>query len=164
MALHDDLLDQAIYLAHRNNPNVTEADLRRAVSSAYYAVFHLLISEACANWIHSKSRKHLARMFEHSYMRKVSNRVTDPKLMPFANENRVVVQKLRALARIFSDLQDMRMRPITMSRERGPCSKRWKKSPPPKKLSPSGTISAPRTSPRTTWYFFSLSRAISFSP
>jgi uncharacterized protein (UPF0332 family) len=108
MALHDDLLQQARDLAHKNFPDVTEADLRRAVSSAYYALFHLLISEACANWTHSSSRKHLARMFEHSYMRKVSDRVADPKRTAYANENPVVVQKLRDLAAIFSDLQARR--------------------------------------------------------
>lgn len=48
MAYHDDLLTQAGELLHKNEPN--QADLRRAVSTAYYALFHLLISETTLNW------------------------------------------------------------------------------------------------------------------
>jgi len=41
MAYHDDLLSQAVHLVH-TAPS-TKASLRRAVSAAYYAVFHFLI-------------------------------------------------------------------------------------------------------------------------
>jgi uncharacterized protein (UPF0332 family) len=49
MSLADDLLRQARFLAELNAgllPN--QADLRRAVSSAYYAVFHLLSAASAA--------------------------------------------------------------------------------------------------------------------
>jgi uncharacterized protein (UPF0332 family) len=42
MAYHDDLLDQALKLVHEEPSNPKQAGLRRAVSAAYYAVFHLL--------------------------------------------------------------------------------------------------------------------------
>lgn len=45
MPYHDELLQQAIDLVHRDLRDPTQADLRRSVSAAYYAVFHMLISE-----------------------------------------------------------------------------------------------------------------------
>jgi hypothetical protein len=48
-----------------------QASLRRAVSTAYYALFHLLIDEAVGNWNVPRQRSTLARTFEHSKMRNV---------------------------------------------------------------------------------------------
>jgi uncharacterized protein (UPF0332 family) len=45
----DDLLQQAYHLARKERLNPRQASLRRAVSTAYYALFHLLIDEATAN-------------------------------------------------------------------------------------------------------------------
>ena len=87
MAYHDELLEQAKELVHKNPKNPTQADLRRSVSSAYYALFHLLIFEACLNWSNEVSRPGLARMFDHGVMKKVSKRVTDPSQMPYAGED-----------------------------------------------------------------------------
>jgi uncharacterized protein (UPF0332 family) len=49
VAYHDELLQQAKELVHNNPGAPTQADLRRSVSSAYYALFHLLIFDACLN-------------------------------------------------------------------------------------------------------------------
>lgn len=46
MSLHRDLLEQASHLALREPKRPKQASLRRAVSSAYYALFHLLVREA----------------------------------------------------------------------------------------------------------------------
>lgn len=108
MELHNELLQQAKDLAHNNANNPTQADLRRAVSAAYYALFHLLIFETCANWSRESSRKNLARMFQHSFMHKVSTRTADSVKMPFAREDPVVVGKLRSVAKTFFELQDKR--------------------------------------------------------
>jgi hypothetical protein len=43
MAYHDDLLRLARDLA--NKPDPTQAEFRRSVSTAYYALFHLLVGE-----------------------------------------------------------------------------------------------------------------------
>jgi len=43
----------------------TQATLRRAVSTAYYALFHLLIEAACKNWAQPQQRGNLARQFDH---------------------------------------------------------------------------------------------------
>jgi hypothetical protein len=66
MALPHDLLAVARDLLEREFP--TEATLRRSVSTAYYALFHLLIHEACSNWARSEHRNNLARAFEHKQM------------------------------------------------------------------------------------------------
>ena len=45
MPYHDELLTQAGELIHKDAARSTQADYRRAVSTAYYALFHLLVSE-----------------------------------------------------------------------------------------------------------------------
>ncbi len=72
MAYPEDLLEQAMHLAQREPKRPKQASLRRAVSSAYYALFHLLISETVKNWKRPQERATLARMFEHTEMRRVS--------------------------------------------------------------------------------------------
>jgi hypothetical protein len=69
MAYHDDLLDQALHLAHRDPTRPKQANLRRAVSTAYYALFHLLISEVVNYWRLKRQRTLLARSFDHRKMK-----------------------------------------------------------------------------------------------
>jgi hypothetical protein len=66
MPYPQDLLDSAVAL-YRVDPE-TQATLRRAVSTAYYALFHFLIEEACRNWTRPEQRPALARMFTHGIM------------------------------------------------------------------------------------------------
>lgn len=106
MAFHDDLLSQALQLVH-NTPS-TQASLRRAVSSAYYAVFHLLIAEATSNWSNVKLRAALGRPFDHGTMRKASDRLLNMQAFPFAGEDAKVVADLRFVARTFTQLQQDR--------------------------------------------------------
>jgi uncharacterized protein (UPF0332 family) len=73
MPFADDLLEQAYHLAHREPTNPTQASLRRAVSTAYYALFHLLIDEAVGNWNIARQRGTLARTFDHGRMRSICN-------------------------------------------------------------------------------------------
>jgi len=65
-----DLLEQARHLANREKKKPRQASLRRAVSTAYYALFHLLIHEATLNWKRVGQRALLARFFEHGKMKK----------------------------------------------------------------------------------------------
>ena len=106
MTFHEELLGLAGELIHRNEPS--QAHLRRAVSTAYYAFFHLLISEATLNWKRDSSRDALGRMFDHGLMRKVSQRVVDWRRSPFAGEDPELVQRLRTVAESFVQLQDRR--------------------------------------------------------
>jgi uncharacterized protein (UPF0332 family) len=48
MSLAEELLTQARFLANLDPHSPTQANLRRAVSSAYYAVFHLFSGEVAA--------------------------------------------------------------------------------------------------------------------
>jgi uncharacterized protein (UPF0332 family) len=66
MAYHEDLLRLASDLVDKDG--ATQADLRRAVSTAYYALFHLLVSETTLNWKRESSRNALGRMFDHGMM------------------------------------------------------------------------------------------------
>jgi hypothetical protein len=104
MAYHDDLLQLASELIEKDG--ATQAELRRAVSTAYYALFHLLVSETTLNWRRDSSRNALGRMFDHGLMKRVSDRVA--KKTPFAGEDPIAVSGLRLVAEAFVDLQDWR--------------------------------------------------------
>jgi len=71
MRFANDLLEQSHHLANREPKRPKQASLRRAVSTAYYALFHLLIEETTRNWKRPGERHTLARMFEHTLMGKV---------------------------------------------------------------------------------------------
>src|SRR5580698_10058514 len=95
MAYHDDLLDQALHLARRDPNRPKQANLRRAVSTAYYALFQLLVSEAVGYRRLERQRSQLARSFEHGKMKGACN----PK---FQNA------EVQAVAEAFVDLQQAR--------------------------------------------------------
>jgi hypothetical protein len=106
MAYHDDLLRQALQLV-RVTPS-TQLTLRRAVSAAYYAVFHFLIAEATSNWNNAALRTALARAYDHGVMKTASNRILNPRDFPFTREDPGVVANLRFIAQAFSQLQEDR--------------------------------------------------------
>jgi uncharacterized protein (UPF0332 family) len=68
MAYADDLLKDARHLAKRGGKHPKQSSLRRAVSTAYYAAFHLLVADFVANWRTPDQRARLGRMFEHRRM------------------------------------------------------------------------------------------------
>ena len=73
MAFPDDLLVLAQVLKSLHPEGAQhQASLRRAVSTAYYALFHLLISEATANWARPELRAILGRCFDHGPMKTAS--------------------------------------------------------------------------------------------
>lgn len=69
MPFAEDLLEQAGHLAKRERTRPRQASLRRAVSTAYYALFHLLVHDATKNWKRPAQRALLARAFEHGKMK-----------------------------------------------------------------------------------------------
>jgi uncharacterized protein (UPF0332 family) len=77
MGYPEDLLEQAQHLARREPKRPKQASLRRAVSSAYYALFHLLTSETAKNWKRPAERPAVARMFGHDPMGKVCTKKRD---------------------------------------------------------------------------------------
>ncbi len=76
MSLHHDLLDQARLLATKESRRPKQASLRRAISTAYYALYHLFVDEATKKFVTSKSasdlRVCLARAFGHHEMMTVA--------------------------------------------------------------------------------------------
>ena len=92
-----------------------QASLRRAVSTAYYALFHLLISEATLNWKQSRQRPVLARHFEHGKMKSAaeSQRTVCGRILN-ANPPRTLgaelefVRKLRRVTDAFLRAQEQR--------------------------------------------------------
>jgi hypothetical protein len=74
--LPDHLLEQAEHLAGREARRPRQASLRRAISAAYYALFHFLIGEASARLVAgSDLRKLTARAFNHGDMKKACQAV-----------------------------------------------------------------------------------------
>jgi uncharacterized protein (UPF0332 family) len=97
MAYHDDLIQHAIFLSELNLPHEPkQVDLRRAVSAAYYGLFHMLTTEAAQNWRHQSQRDRFARMFDHGRMKTCSSRVSsrplpaDPAEIPIATNLKLV--------------------------------------------------------------------------
>ncbi|HET6386018.1 MAG TPA: hypothetical protein VFJ58_21715 [Armatimonadota bacterium] len=73
--MHDELLEQARRLANMDRRRPKQANLRRAVSAAYYALFHFLVDQSCRAMIgtqHPKApyRQVLGRAFNHATMKK----------------------------------------------------------------------------------------------
>ena len=84
--MYDDLLEQARILAKLDVKKPKQANLRRAVSSAYYAVFHFLVHEACCA---SSQPIHFASITGHTAPRCCPIRRTDeppgPLMAPAAS-------------------------------------------------------------------------------
>jgi hypothetical protein len=115
--VHDDLLEQATKLATLDARRPKQANLRRAISSAYYAMFHLLVDEACRVQIgaqHNQApfRQVLGRAFAHGAMKEACRSFGGGTLKkgvakglpaPF-----VIPPEIRELANAFVELQERR--------------------------------------------------------
>ncbi|MGD0183730.1 MAG: hypothetical protein ABSC25_00590 [Roseiarcus sp.] len=72
MSFSRDLLDQAELLANKEPRRPKQASLRRAVSTAYYALFHLMIEDSARALSPSSPaalRKVVQRAFQHGLMK-----------------------------------------------------------------------------------------------
>jgi len=113
MAFADELLEQAQHLANRERKEPRQASLRRAVSTAYYALFHLLISEATLNWKRVEYRDVLARVFEHGKMKSACSKKVGElnayfKGNPQAGPELTVAQHLYKVSKAFTQAQEKR--------------------------------------------------------
>ncbi len=114
MSLHADLLVQARHLLRKEPRRPKQASLRRAVSAAYYALFHLLLSESSKMLIsgsaHARLRALTSRAFDHGTMRQASKAFASGGLP--ANLQMILPQgaprQLRRIAAIFVDTQQAR--------------------------------------------------------
>jgi uncharacterized protein (UPF0332 family) len=108
MAYHDDLSERAKFLSRLNLPDdPKQVDLRRAVSAAYYALFHLLTTEAARNWKHPSQRNRFARMFDHGRMKTCSSKTSSRPLPDDPAEIRIA-KDLKLVAASFVTLQQAR--------------------------------------------------------
>jgi uncharacterized protein (UPF0332 family) len=109
VGLAQDLLQQANHLATWEGPNPSQASLRRAVSTAYYALFHLLIEQASLRWQGSSEAKTgMERGFVHGFMRNASVQFRNATWQDWHGSQQAVPPALRNVARAFVNLQDDR--------------------------------------------------------
>ena len=118
MSLASDLLDQAEMLVTREPENPKQASLRRAVSAAYYALFHLL-AEAAARQLaglcgrgDAGTISRVTRAFSHIDMKKVSDQFgasTLPVALQRPNEQYRCPVDLKLVAGAFGSLYQARM-------------------------------------------------------
>lgn len=113
----DDLLDQASYLARFDKGKPKQANLRRAVSSAYYALFHLLVDEACRAWLGTTNdvapyRFVLGRAFDHGTMKRCCESFSGGTLPQTVSKgvssNIVIPAEVQEVAKLFVNLQEKR--------------------------------------------------------
>ena len=103
MPFPEDLLQQAYDLANKEATDPKQASLRRAVSTAYYALFHLLVDEAVGKWAVERQRSILARTFEHGKMKGICDEV-----MKSVKGGGSLPPELNTVAHIFIQLQQHR--------------------------------------------------------
>ncbi len=113
MSLATDLLDQANTLATLDRMRPKQASLRRAISAAYYSLFHLLIDEG-ARRISStvELQPYIARSFQHAAIKDAANRVMAHSLgappWPATLFASPVEAELISVCNTFVDLQSLR--------------------------------------------------------
>jgi hypothetical protein len=113
MDLVDAFFDHAAALVDPQQPSKTEQiDFRRAVSAAYYAVFHLLTMTAAEHWVVKNDRHRFARLFEHNKIKTASvnlpNRLKERLGNLPSEQDRKIADALTFIAGEFIALQQDR--------------------------------------------------------
>lgn len=115
MSLAADLLEQAEHLCRREARRPKQASLRRAISAAYYSVFHLLVASGVQQLAGhgsatSELRRSLARAYQHSAMRDVARQFAadDPSPKVRLALTATLPIDLRVVAQALLDLQEAR--------------------------------------------------------
>jgi len=113
LTLHHDLLEQAQYLAYRESGKPRQASLRRAVSAAYYSLFHLLLHEATHLLFPAKPttlRDRARRAFTHSEAKNVCETFARKEGGIKDLTTQPLEQQLSEIAATFVELQEARQR------------------------------------------------------
>jgi hypothetical protein len=112
MPLHSELLNLAVELVTRNPGAPVVGDLRRGVSTAYYALFHLLVDEATSRLVAVPSlRGRVGRAFDHRIMRQVCQdyaSLTPDAAGHLTFAGQIVPQGVQDIATAFVSLQQAR--------------------------------------------------------
>jgi hypothetical protein len=104
VGLADEFLDDARELATRSYAEQRRSYMRRAISTAYYAVFHLFVEDFVEHWEFEDQRARLGRMFNHGPMR---NAAYAPKKK---NDPTALEKALIGVITAFEQLQKDRQR------------------------------------------------------
>ncbi len=112
MSLAADLLAQALMLAELEPKKPKQASLRRAVSAAYYSLFHLPVDDAARLFVRDDFARIalIARSFDHGKMKEVASHFLGNDL-PERIRLKLVYQtppELRVVAEAFVKLQQLR--------------------------------------------------------
>jgi hypothetical protein len=117
VSLAADLVDQAAHLTALERGRPKQASLRRAVSSAYYSLFHLIVDDASRYLVvGSHLRAAVARSFEHQALRAAAASLGDVSRKPAAahwfrpHVRDPISQDLTFICDAFVDLQGRRHR------------------------------------------------------
>ena len=117
MNLAAELLDQAVMLAGREPKNPKQASLRRAVSAAYYALFHLLAEAAARQLAELCGRgdagtiSRVTRAFSHNDMKKVAEKFANsdvPAALQSSGQKYATPEDLKLVAVVFGLLYQAR--------------------------------------------------------
>lgn len=117
MSLAGDLLEQAAHLAARDVGRPRQASLRRAISTAYYSLFHLIVEDGASLLVRrAQLRPVIARCFDHKNLRSTAEAICEayrgPKgpqgLRPFLRLP--VSDELAAVCEAFVNLYENRLR------------------------------------------------------
>jgi uncharacterized protein (UPF0332 family) len=116
MALHHELLQLARFLANREPKHPRQVSLRRALSTAYYALFHTLIAEASSVLAPSQPsglRAQIGRAFAHADMKAVCTGFSQGNVSSLSAATGALIvplirQELRSVALAFIDLYGSR--------------------------------------------------------
>ena len=117
MLLPSDLLDVARLLAATEGSVApSDAQLRRSVSTAYYALFHTVLKAAADRFSlpegsNGSGYAILYRSYDHSRMKRVCDEIAKPALSPSLRRTLrrpAVYHRLRAFATAFVSLQQSR--------------------------------------------------------
>ena len=113
MSLATDLLDQASILSGLDPMEQKQASLRRAISAAYYSLFHLLIDDGARRVTANPSlQPYVARSFQHTAVKDAANKViaqsmkTPPWPAPLFTAS--IEPELIRVCNTFVDLQSLR--------------------------------------------------------
>jgi uncharacterized protein (UPF0332 family) len=113
-SLPEHLLEQAKHLARRERTRPRQASLRRAISTAYYALFHFLIREAMREIgpnLSEENYNRAYRWFDHGAMIRVA-RAFSQAVVKIPGSKVILVPSndvgVQFIAKQFSDLQEQR--------------------------------------------------------
>lgn len=112
--LREHLLEQAQHLARRERTRPRQASLRRAISSAYYALFHFLVREATNQLGPNLNDLHfnqVYRWFDHGTMDRVAKAFSQKTVRGPSQKDILLPNnnpRIEFIATCFVDLQELR--------------------------------------------------------